>query len=167
MQSFPEDSSTRTDETRVLRRIATGRRVTMLGAIICFGIAIISARATTTFMRTAIKANGAIVDLVRVGYGHDVTYAPVFRFTAADGRSYTIKSRASTNPPEFTVGQTVQILYRPNDPAHARLSTTGQLWLLPMILGLGGLIFSFGYLLFWFNDRYFRKYSSLKARVIR
>lgn len=130
----------------------------LLCIVVLFSVAIVSARSTYTFIHTATKTDGRIVGLIKVQSRSNhpgFTYEPVFRFTAANGQSYTVRSRASSNPPEFTVGQTVQVLYSPGDPAHARLNSTAQLWLVPIICTSIGLVFTFlGGLLFRLNRRY-------------
>ena len=130
----------------------------VLCIIVMFSVAIVTARATFVFIHTATKTSGRVIDLIKVQSRSNFpgfTYEPVFRFTAANGQSYTVRSRTSSNPPEFTVGQTVQVLYSLGDPAHARLNTTAQLWLVTIICTSIGMVFSvLGCVLFWSNRRY-------------
>lgn len=46
------------------------------------------------------------------------TYAPIFEYEYR-GQTYRHKSSISTNPPRFSIGQRVELLIDPNDPATA------------------------------------------------
>ena len=65
-----------------------------------------------------------------------VAYAPIFKFTAGDGRSYTVSSGVSSNPPAFYQGQRVQVRYEKDHPDGARIASFWQLWLFPVVFGI-------------------------------
>jgi hypothetical protein len=95
---------------------------------------------TSWFLHRSVAAKGAVVSLREV---HDpqngtVTYAPVFTFTAADGRSYAVSSNTGNNPPAFAVGQQVPVLYETDNPTEAKIDSFIQLWLFPVVFGFAG-----------------------------
>jgi CHASE1-domain containing sensor protein len=47
----------------------------------------------------------------------------------------------SSNPPMFTEGQTIDVLYEPANPENARIKKWMSLYFLPLLLGGMGLIF--------------------------
>lgn len=51
---------------------------------------------------------------------HDASYgyAPVFTFTAEDGKEYTVRSKTYTDPPAFEKGDKVRLHYDPDDPTY-------------------------------------------------
>jgi len=65
-------------------------------------------------------------------------YAPVFRFTAADGRSYTASSDLYGKETAVRFGERIQILYWPRHPESARIDAFGPLWTMPIVVGVVG-----------------------------
>jgi hypothetical protein len=98
---------------------------------------------TWLLLRNGVEATGTVVDMTTVRDSEDgsESYAPVFRFMAADQQSYTIHSKTSTNPPVFKVGEAVRVIYPPLDPASAKIASFWQLWLTVVILAGLGVIF--------------------------
>jgi hypothetical protein len=66
-----------------------------------------------------------------------VTYAPVFNFVF-DGQTYTIHSKTGSNPPEFSLGQKVPVVFHAGDPRDAQIDTFGQKWGLAVSFAIGG-----------------------------
>ena len=99
---------------------------------------------TSRFTELAQSAEGIVTALAPVGsHSNDstsskVTYAPVFSFKAVDGKTYSITSTSSNNPPAFNVNDDVTVLYDPANPTNARIDSTFQLWGAPLILGFLG-----------------------------
>jgi len=111
---------------------------------------------TSIFLARSVAATGSIVSLLP---NPDVengvmNYAPVFAFTAADGKTYTVISGLSTNPPGFVVGQTVRVIYQMSHPESAKLASFWQLWFVSIVVaGLGVFILIAGYLLLLYERR--------------
>ena len=111
---------------------------------------------TLTFLHRSISTSGQITSLVsrRDQSEGPITYAPVFSFTSESGRSYVVTSNASSNPPAFSVGQKVTVLYKVEQPDHARLNTFEQLWLFPvMFTAIGTVSFVVGIFLTIYERR--------------
>ena len=119
-------------------------------------ISLIWALYTESFLHRSVATTGTIVRNVlvqerRADDSVTSTYAPVFSFSANDGRTYTVTSSSSSSPPEFAVGQQVRVLYVPDNPATAKIDSVLQLWMMPMVLVFLGIICSlvgYGLLLF-------------------
>jgi hypothetical protein len=59
-------------------------------------------------------------------------------FHTENGRDIMLTSSTGTNPPSFSSGQQVDVLYLPSQPEGTVINSFGQLWLDPVILaGLG------------------------------
>jgi len=91
-------------------------------------------------------------------------YAPVFSFTTASARTYTVRSGVGTNPPGFEEGQSVRVLYIKSDPSSAKLDSFWQLWTFTVICCPLGLFFSCpGYLLLRYRRKRVRVAQSFDA----
>ena len=99
---------------------------------------------TQLFLSSSIAATGIVQSLVEQPGQQNMSssYAPVFTFTAQDTQTYTITSHIASNPPGYTVGQQVKVLYQANDPSAARLDSFFQLWFVPLICSGIGVPFS-------------------------
>lgn len=105
---------------------------------------------TSIFLIQSVSAKGVIVDLDEIpdAENGNVNYAPVFTFTAEDGQTYTVRSRVASNPPSFSKGQQVKVLYRRSSPGAAKLGYFGQLWFVTLVfVGLGAAFGIPGFLL--------------------
>jgi hypothetical protein len=89
---------------------------------------------TSDFVANASKAAGTVVGL-RSG-------APEVKFTAHDGREVQFTSSVSSKPPAYSVGEKVEILYRPDRPEDAKVNAFMSLWLGVIILGALGSMFA-------------------------
>ena len=71
-----------------------------------------------------------------------------YRFTL-DGQSYTGREQSASNVGVKQVGESIDILYNPNNPAENSPRSFFDIWLLPLILGILFLVFAaFGTLSF-------------------
>lgn len=60
-------------------------------------------------------------------------YSPIIEFTA-NGQTYTIEGDSASYPPEYEVGEEVQILYNPQNPNNAQINKLLERWLMPIII---------------------------------
>ncbi|MBC8024847.1 MAG: DUF3592 domain-containing protein [Steroidobacteraceae bacterium] len=99
---------------------------------------------TRSFIATAKHAPGIVTELIEKRDTDDgsITYKPVVAFTADSGASVTFASSFSSNPPAYDVGETVDVLYAPDNPNEARIRGFGSLWLGAVILGGIGTVFT-------------------------
>jgi hypothetical protein len=101
---------------------------------------------TRSFLLHSVEVDGQVVRLerskTRDEYGY--SYAPVFAFTAADGKSYTVTSDLSSSPPGFSEGEPVKVRYDPKTPENARIHTLFQTWGAAIMGAFGGV-----FLLIW------------------
>ena len=94
------------------------------------------------FLEAAVSADGTVTGNVRAhGHRGNVFY-PRVRFSTTDGQQISFVSGVGTNPALYGVGDPVPVIYDPHDPDHASIRSLVTLWLLPMILGGIGVVFS-------------------------
>jgi hypothetical protein len=96
---------------------------------------------TWQFTRVASHASGTVIALVpQKDSEGSITYAPTFRFRDANGTEHTATSHMSSSPPNFHVGESITVLYRPDDPKAARIDSFSQVWGLPAVFGLSAIM---------------------------
>lgn len=96
---------------------------------------------TRRFVAEAVRGFGEVVRLQERS-DDSVTYSPVIRFSGPGGRAVEFTESTSSNPPGYSVGDRVEILYRPDAPERARLASLWRRYLLAGILGTIGGVFS-------------------------
>ena len=95
------------------------------------------------FIRTRIsigksqKAKGKVIQLVYFPGENGGGYAPMYQFRTGDGKSIEVLDELSTNPPQFQVGQEIDVLYESRNPEKARINKWLYLYSVP--LGVGGM----------------------------
>lgn len=65
---------------------------------------------------------------------NDDTAYPVFSFVDNRGRQHTVRAKVTSN--DYSVGDTINILYRPSRPLDARIDAWWSLYFAPMLLGV-------------------------------
>ena len=106
--------------------------------VVAIGAGIYLALSTGEFQKTALQTGGKVIELVRSSDEEGTYYQPRFEFQTPDGETWTVLSKVGSCPPAFSVGESVDVLYQANDPAHARIHSFSQLWLMPWVLGIAG-----------------------------
>jgi len=102
--------------------IVLPRLFAALGAI-CLAIAFWVNQGERRFIAAATRTTGTVVDLVyETSSDHGSAYYPVVRFASPSGDSVTIRSRTGSNPPSHRVGDRIEVLYDPANPAHAKMA---------------------------------------------
>ena len=115
-----------------------------------------SYRNTSLFVKTASRAEGTVVDMVVMDTGvnnssrsrSSIAYRPTIHFIDRTGEKVEFTSSVGTNPPSYSKGQKVEILYRPDEPENAQINDFGSLWSASITLGgMGGVFFIIGMIL--------------------
>jgi hypothetical protein len=98
------------------------------------------------FVREASVAQGTVTDLVRSSSSssssNSTTYRPVVQYTTQSGETVEFTSSSGSNPPSYSKGEQVEVLYRPLLPAQAKINSFFSLWGGPVIVGSLGGVFS-------------------------
>jgi hypothetical protein len=132
--------------------MGTGRFQTLVGHIFAYGgpclvaYGILFYLRTRNFMSRSVEVAGVVVRLEhskdRMGTASYDSYAPVFSFTALDGKKITVTSDVASSPADFCVGESVRVLYDPADPENARIHSFFQIWGGPLIFSAAGALFA-------------------------
>lgn len=114
------------------------------GAGLLIGALVMLAR-TRAFLARAAETMGQVVALdeeLPLEAGDPHTYRPIVSFQVPGLPPIRFESMAHSSPPEYEIGASVRVLYDRDRPSEARIRSFVSLWLLPMILGGLGLIFT-------------------------
>lgn len=110
-------------------------------AVILIGLALFFLFRTRSFIGKARETKGTITDMVYSSDSEGGGYTPVFRFRTLEGQEIEIRGSLRTNPPQFKVGQTIDVLYEPENPSGARIKKWLNLYFVPLLLGFLGVVF--------------------------
>ncbi|PBJ09034.1 DUF3592 domain-containing protein [Flavobacterium sp. ACN6] len=95
----------------------------------------------SAFLEKAVSVQGTVIEMVAKRSDNSTTYSPVISFKTKSGQEITFSSSISSNPPSYSVNETVEVLYNPADPKEANINTFSSLWIGPLILGGIGIVF--------------------------
>lgn len=95
----------------------------------------------TVLVHSGLRADGIVIAKRQMASSRD-SYAPVFRFTASDGRAYEVSSDVYGREADFNFGEHVPVLYPQDRPQSARIDRFAQLWTSSLVFGVVGAGFS-------------------------
>ncbi len=119
--------------------IDTGKYIIAAIGIAMLAVALYWVQSTRHYLAQSSTAQGTVVALLPEG--RDIARAPVVRFVTANGDNIEFTSDTRSNPPGYTQGQRVEVLYHSNAPRDAKINAFGSLWGGPIALGCFGSIF--------------------------
>jgi len=128
-----------------MNRVSIMKYVLLAFGALMLAIAGIDTHNTRSFVAQSAHAHGTVTDLVRRHSSDSDTYAPVVRFATADGENVEFTSETASNPPGYSRGERVDVIYRPLAPQHAKIDDFTSLWASPLMFGaLGAIAFGVG-----------------------
>jgi hypothetical protein len=103
-------------------------------------VTLIFVASNVAFLGEASVANGTVIQLQLTD--KKSAYQPVITFSTTTGQQVQFTDTVASNPPQFTVGQSVKVYYKPDDPAgSARVDSLLSFWFLPGLFGIFTLVF--------------------------
>lgn len=98
---------------------------------------------SSAFIDRSVETTGTVERLVLSYSKQDdsTTYYPVVGFQTPDRQNYTFRSNYGSNPPSYSEGESVPVLYDPASPQDARIKSFFSLWGGAVILGGLGCLF--------------------------
>jgi len=97
----------------------------------------------TAWLARAVEVQGTVIEMHRFrnDEGTGYLYYPVVRFATAEGKTLEFESSTRTYPPAYRTGETVTVVYDPDEPQSATIRGFISLWLGPLIAGFVGCVF--------------------------
>ena len=71
-------------------------------------------------------------------------YSPVIKYKSVAGDEYVYSSTTKTGYTSYKIGQEIELIYDKNNPQNARANSFLDIWLLTIILGVGGWVSTIG-----------------------
>jgi hypothetical protein len=110
------------------------------------GIGLAAGGAYFAFIQINLSLRGEVVwgEVVRLEPGSSTsasgqaTLFPLVSFRASNGESVTFRHRTGRKPSPYSVGDTVPVIYLPDQPDEALIREKGMNWVLPGVLLLTG-----------------------------
>lgn len=99
-----------------------------------------------TLEKQGLEAPGMVVGLQENYDSDGSTYAPVVQFRTNSGQSIEFVSSYSSSPPAYNLGESVTVVYPPDNPKNAIIKGDGQFLHIIFML-LGGIVAAVGFYL--------------------
>lgn len=96
---------------------------------------------TKEFLNSAIETEGVVTELVRSHSSDSIMYRPIFEFKTQEGKTVEITSSVASNPPSYSRGEKIDVLYQESAPEKAKINSFFSLWGATLIVGVIGLVF--------------------------
>ena len=88
---------------------------------------------TAKFLEVALGAEGKVLRMEKRKSSEGAIYYPVFSFIDREGKEHEIHSSYGSYPPRYEVGDSISVLYEPQNPRKAEIDSFLSLWLGPVI----------------------------------
>jgi Protein of unknown function (DUF3592) len=128
---------------RLRNRPRSGAIATPLVCLLAFafiGLGVYLARNTAQLLATGARAAGQVVGMESSHSSSSYTYYPVVAFEAAGGQRTQFKDRMGSNPPSYSTGMKVTVIYDPANPQTASIDHGIGNWLGTMLSISGGAV---------------------------
>ncbi|MGK7369289.1 MAG: DUF3592 domain-containing protein [Candidatus Halalkalibacterium sp. M3_1C_030] len=95
------------------------------------------------FLGTALKANGKVIELIESRSDDSYVYYPRVEFSLAEtDRVFTFRHESGSNPPSYSVGESVSVLYDPQNPQNAIIDAGIFNWTGTGLASILGILFT-------------------------
>jgi cytochrome c oxidase assembly protein Cox11 len=103
-------------------------------------------RSTKERLKTMINHIGIVVEMIRVERPRETAnFYPVIEFETQTGKVFRFESRTGGSETSYKIGESVEILYDPQDSQGAMINSWTELWLPPIaVMMLGGSVLIVG-----------------------
>jgi hypothetical protein len=128
-------------DTRWLRRLLIAGWILTFLAPLMIMAGVVGVATEWHFIRTALRAEATVVEMVEQSGDNGVMYAPVYTFKDQAGQEQKVHSRCSSYPPAYHVGDKIAVLYRPSSPRDAQIQSFFDMWGWMAIVGGIGIVY--------------------------
>lgn len=113
-----------------------------------------SAAPNFNLQSNGVRTEGEVVGLEKRGQGEKASFSPIFVFTNSAGKTFECTGAASSNPPQYEVGDIIPVIYLPSEPHKALPDTYYEKWSLLAAFGsVGSALILIGMILLFFVNR--------------
>jgi uncharacterized protein DUF3592 len=98
---------------------------------------------TRAFLRNSAIAAGVVMALTENREREEISYSPKVKFQTPSGRDITFQSAMGSSSEARSIGDSVAVRYRPDQPHVAEIDAFMPLWGLTLLLSVLGVVFLF------------------------
>lgn len=120
----------------------TGIVMTIPG-LIFLGLGIWQYFSARSFVNEGVTTQGRIVEMRTVSGNDGVMFSPVFAYEDGRGGRYLKESSTANYPAKYKPGDTVKVIYQPDDPIDAKIYSFFGIWGVAAIFLIIGGVFLF------------------------
>lgn len=115
----------------------------LLISIGCLFLTYTVSQETYALVKHGVRTEGTVTALIKRTNtkNRGSVYAPAVRFTTTDGQVLSFDGATATNPPAYSIGERVKVIYLPTKPEDASIDSFLQLWSGNVLMGFIGIIF--------------------------
>lgn len=122
-----------------------GGLVLVLPGLVLLGLGLWQYLEARSFVNNSLSTEGRVVKNATRSSDTGVIFSPVFEFSDVNGNRYLKESDTATYPAKYQPGETVEVLYQPDNPIDARIASNFSVWgIAGILLLLGSLFLVFG-----------------------
>lgn len=115
----------------------------LIGAVFSI-IGVVSLSNNLDLKKSGISAQGTVIDLERhSGSKGKSIYSPEIEFTTAGGETLRIVYSGGSNPPAYSIGEKVNIVYSKDNPEDIVIDSIFEIYGFPIIAALAGAVVFF------------------------
>jgi hypothetical protein len=100
----------------------------MLPAVGALGLAIYFFSSTRAFIDRSVTCRGQVVEMIQSQGQDGATFTPAFTFMDANGAVHRGQASWSSNPPTYSVGDSIALRYDRANPADVRIDSFWSIW---------------------------------------
>ena len=108
----------------------------ILSSIYPLGMGVFLYQQSKDFLAKSVKTTALVSELQHRG---DVYY-PIFSFVDKDGKKHSVESNSGSYPAAYKKGESVPMLYDPENPKQARTDSFEALWFFPIFAIVMGIV---------------------------
>jgi uncharacterized Tic20 family protein len=112
----------------------------ILFSMLPLGICAYCYMSTSSFLNKAENTHGTVLEVVERRTSDGTMYYPVYSFVDVYGTKHKIYSKSGSYPPQYDVGDTISILYDPENPKEIKMDSFLSLWMGTIVAGVLGII---------------------------
>jgi hypothetical protein len=117
--------------------------VLVLPGLVFLGLGLWQYLEARSFVNNSVSTQGKVIRMETLSSSDGVMFAPVFEFSDEEGLRYLKASDTGNYPAKYRAGETVEVLYLPDNPIDAKISSNFSVWGGAMILLIIGALFLF------------------------
>lgn len=105
--------------------------------------ALVSYQHSSDFLDSALSTQGTVVGMEKSRGADSTSYFPIIEYVTNEGQKLQFRSSTGSSRPAYSIGETVEVLYSPQQTEDARLNSYFSLWGAALILAILGAVFLF------------------------